>query len=80
MLPHNFVLKVILACHDDNGHLGMERTLGLLQERDYSFGSKWGMMCLFIFVHVINAPGSSNPKKELECDQYWFLILWSGFT
>ena len=21
-----------LACHDDNGYLGMERTLGLLQE------------------------------------------------
>ena len=32
VLPHNFVCKVILACHDDNGHLGMERTLGLLQE------------------------------------------------
>ena len=29
MLPKNFVHKVILACHDDNGHLGMERTLGL---------------------------------------------------
>ena len=32
VLPKNFVHKVILACHDDNGHLGMERTLGLLQE------------------------------------------------
>ena len=26
VLPRNFVCKVILACHDDNGHLGMERT------------------------------------------------------
>ena len=33
VLPKNFVRKVILACHDDNGYLGMERTLGLLQER-----------------------------------------------
>ena len=33
VLPKNFVHKVIQACHDDNGHLGMERTLGLLQER-----------------------------------------------
>ena len=33
VLPNKFVLKVILACHDDNGHLGMERTLRLLQER-----------------------------------------------
>ena len=33
VLPKNFVCKVILACHDDNGHLGMERTLGLLQDQ-----------------------------------------------
>ena len=33
VLPKNLVYKVILACHDDNGHLGMERTLGLLQEQ-----------------------------------------------
>ena len=33
VLPKSFVCKVILACHDDNGHLGMERMLGLLQER-----------------------------------------------
>ena len=32
VLPKNFICKVILACHDDNGHLGIERTLGLLQE------------------------------------------------
>ena len=32
VLPKNFVCKVILACHDDNGHLGMERILRLLQE------------------------------------------------
>ena len=33
VLPKRFIHKVILACHDDNGHLGMEWTLGLLQER-----------------------------------------------
>ena len=32
VLPKNFVYNIILACHDDNGHLGMKRTLGLLQE------------------------------------------------
>ena len=32
VLPKNFIHNVILACCDDNGHLGMERTLGLLQE------------------------------------------------
>ena len=33
VLPKNFVCKVILAYHDNNGHLGMERTSGLFQER-----------------------------------------------
>ena len=32
VLPKYFVHKVILACHDENGHIEMERTLGLLQE------------------------------------------------
>ena len=33
VLPKRFICKVNLACHYDNGHLGMERTLELLQER-----------------------------------------------
>ena len=33
VLPKRFIRKVILACQDDNGHLGMEQTLRLLQER-----------------------------------------------
>ena len=33
VLPKKFVHKVILACHDNNGNLGVEQTLGLLQER-----------------------------------------------
>ena len=47
VLPHNFVHKVILACHDDNGHLGMERTLGLLQERIF-----WPKMVEDMHVHI----------------------------
>ena len=35
VLPKSFICKVILACHDDSDHFGMERTLGLLQERFY---------------------------------------------
>ena len=52
VLPRNFVCKVILACHNDNGHLGMERTLGLLQER--FFGQKWQKMCIPIYICVID--------------------------
>ena len=33
VLPKSFVCRVTLACHDDNGYFGMERTLGLLQDR-----------------------------------------------
>ena len=33
VLPKSVIHKVILTCHDENGHLGMESTLGLLQER-----------------------------------------------
>ena len=33
VLPKSFLHKMILICHDDNGHMGIERTLGLLQDR-----------------------------------------------
>ena len=75
VLPKCFVCKVILACHDDSGHLDMEGTLGLLQER--FFWPKWQMMCTFTYAHVISVPGSSNLRKKQSCNQYWFLILWS---
>ena len=47
MLPQNFVCEVILACHDDNGHLCMERTLGLLQERFF-----WPKMADDVCIHI----------------------------
>ena len=47
VLPMSFVHKVILACHDDNGHLGMERTLELLQERFF-----WPKMADDVQTHI----------------------------
>ena len=47
MLPKRFILKVILTCHDDNGHLGMERTLELLQERFF-----WPKMAEDVHIHI----------------------------
>ena len=47
VLPKSFVCRVILACHDDNGHLGMERTLGLLQERFF-----WPKMADNVHIHI----------------------------
>ena len=52
VLPKNFVHKIIFTCHDASGHLGMERTLGLLQER--FFWPKMADMCRHTSVHVIN--------------------------
>ena len=47
VLPKKFVRKAILACHDDNGHLGVEQTLGLLQERFF-----WPKMAADIQTHI----------------------------
>ena len=47
VLPKRFIHNVILACHDDNGHLGMEQTLGLLQERFF-----WPKMAKDIQTHT----------------------------
>ena len=47
VLPRNFICKVILACHDDNGHLGMERTLGLSRERFI-----WPKMAEDVRIHI----------------------------
>ena len=47
VLPKRFIRKVILACHDDNGHLRMERTLGLLQERFF-----WPKMAEDVQTHI----------------------------
>ena len=33
VLPEPFRCKTVLACHNDFGYIGMERKLGLLQER-----------------------------------------------
>ena len=47
LLPKRFIRRVILACHDDNGHLGMEQTLGLLQERFF-----WLKMAEDVQTHI----------------------------
>ena len=33
VLPHSFCERTLTALHDEMGHLGMDRTLGLVQER-----------------------------------------------
>ena len=47
VVPKRFICKVILTCHDDNGHLGMERTIGLLQERFF-----WPKIAEDVCIHI----------------------------
>ena len=61
VLPKNFVGKVILACHDDNGHLGMERTLELLQEQFF-----WPKMTEDVQTHICTCDQCLKFKQPQE--------------
>ena len=61
VLPKNFVCKVILACHNNNGHLGMKRTLGLLQERFF-----WPKMVEDVWTHIYTCDRCIRFKQPQE--------------
>ena len=64
MLPKRFICKVILTCHDDKGHLGMERTLGLLQERFF-----WPKMAEGVHIHICTCDRClrfNQPQEKAE--------------
>ena len=61
VLPKRFIRKVILACHDDNGHLGMEQTLGLLQERFF-----WPKMAEDVQIHICTCERCLRFKQPQE--------------
>ena len=61
VLPKHFICKVILACHDDNGHLGMERTLGLLQERFF-----WPKMAGNVLMHICTCDRCTRFKQPQD--------------
>ena len=58
VLPKRFIYKVIL---DDNGHLGMERTLGLLQERFF-----WAKMAEDVHIHICTCERCLRFKQPQE--------------
>ena len=63
MLPEPFWRQVILVCHDDFGHLGMETTLGLLKDR-FFWPKMSEEMSGYTYVLVKDALSLSNPKNE----------------
>ena len=61
VLPKSFIHHVILSCHDDNGHLGMERTLGLMQERFF-----WANMEDDVHTHICTCDRCMRFKQPQE--------------
>ena len=47
LLPESFRCKTVLSCHNDFGHMGIERTLALLQERFF-----WPKMAIDVREHI----------------------------
>ena len=61
VLPEPFHEQVILACHDDFGHLGMEKTLGLLKDRFF-----WPEMSEDVRLHICSCERYTKFKQLQE--------------
>ena len=61
VLPEPFWRQVNLACHDDFGHLGMEKTLGLLKDRFF-----WPKMSENIRMHIRSCERCTKFKQPQE--------------
>ena len=70
VLPKHFIHKVIQACHDDNGHLGMERTLGLLQERFF-----WPKMAGDVCMHICTCDRCTRFKQPQERSEMQLILV-----
>ena len=64
VLPKSFVCKVIFGCHDDNRHLGMERTLGVMHERFF-----WPKMADDMHIHICTCDWCTRFKQPQEKTQ-----------
>ena len=61
VLPEPFQRQVILACHDDFGHLGMDKTLGLLKDRFF-----WPKMSEDIRLYIRSCERCTKLKQPQE--------------
>ena len=64
VLPGSFRCKTVLVCHDDFGHISMERTLGSLQERFF-----WPKMATDAREHVRTCERCAHFKLPQEREQ-----------
>ena len=61
VLPRKYWQRALEACHDNEGYLGIERTLSLLCDRFY-----WLNMAQDIEIHVKSCPRSLKFKRLPE--------------
>ena len=61
VLPHSFCNHTLTALHDDMGHLGMDRTLGLVQDRFF-----WPGMCENIHTYICACDTCTQFKQASE--------------
>ena len=61
VLPEPFQRQIILMCHDDFGHLGMEKTLGLLKDRFF-----WPKMSKDVRLHICSCEWCTKFKQLQE--------------
>ena len=77
VLPVPFRHKTVLACHDDFGHMGMDRTSGLLKERYF-----WPNMAADVIEHIKTYERCTHFKLPQEraqmIDHYCFLSFGIG--
>ena len=64
LLPVSFRKKTVMACHDHFGHLGMDKTLVLLQERFF-----WPKMNDDVHTHIRNCDRCLRFKQTPEKDE-----------
>ena len=69
ILPEQFHKQVILACHDDFGHLGMEKTLGLLKDRFF-----WPKMSESVRMHIQQCQRCTQFKQPQEREEMKSII------
>ena len=64
VLPYRFRKRMVLACHDELGHLGMDRTLAILQNRVY-----WPGMSRDIREHIRTCVRCERFKQQASVEE-----------
>ena len=64
VLPYQFRKRMVLACHDELGHLGMDRTLAILQNRVY-----WPGMARDVREHIRTCGRCERFKQQPSIEE-----------